>query len=95
MLHTLSTSPWHTDITALLRVVKEGDDLLLRSDGVVAAIEGSRFLDILRSAPISLHVLNEDVEARGLCGQISNSVVRVGYTDFVGLAVKHASQMAW
>ncbi|GHD95246.1 MULTISPECIES: sulfurtransferase complex subunit TusB [Pseudocitrobacter] len=95
MLHTLSISPWHTDMNALMRVLKEGDDLLLRADGVVAAIEGSRFLDILRSAPISLHVLQEDVEARGLCGQISNSVVRVSYTDFVRLAVKHASQMAW
>ena len=95
MLHTFSISPWHTDMNALMRVLKEGDDLLLRADGVVAAIEGSRFLDILRSAPISLHVLQEDVEARGLCGQISNSVVRVGYTDFVRLAVKHASQMAW
>lgn len=95
MLHILSISPWHTDMNALMRVLKEGDDLLLRADGVVAAIEGSRFLDILRSAPISLHVLQEDVEARGLCGQISNSVVRVSYTDFVRLAVKHASQMAW
>ena len=95
MLHTLSISPWHTDMNALMRVLKEGDDLLLRADGVVAAIEGSRFLDILRSAPISLHVLQEDVEARGLCGQISNSVVRASYTDFVRLAVKHASQMAW
>ncbi|MFU0448188.1 sulfurtransferase complex subunit TusB [Pseudocitrobacter faecalis] len=95
MLHTLSISPWHTDMNALMRVLKEGDDLLLRADGVVAAIEGGRFLDILRSAPISLHVLQEDVEARGLCGQISNSVVRVSYTDFVRLAVKHASQMAW
>lgn len=95
MLHILSISPWHTDMNALMRVLKEGDDLLLRADGVVAAIEGSRFLDILRSAPISVHVLQEDVEARGLCGQISNSVVRVSYTDFVRLAVKHASQMAW
>jgi sulfur relay protein TusB/DsrH len=95
MLHTLSTSPWHTDMTGLLRLVKEGDDLLLLSDGVIAAVEGNRFLDILSKAPISLHVLKEDVEARGLCGQISSSVIRVSYTDFVRLAVKHASQMAW
>lgn len=95
MLHTLSTSPWHTDMTGLLRLVKEGDDLLLLSDGVIAAVEGNHFLDILSKAPISLHVLKEDVEARGLCGQISSSVVRVSYTDFVRLAVKHASQMTW
>lgn len=44
MLHTLSVSPRHVDIDAMLRLVKPGDDLLLLSDGVVAAIDGGRFL---------------------------------------------------
>lgn len=35
MLHTLSSSPWHTDLRAMLRLVKDGDDLLLLSDGVI------------------------------------------------------------
>lgn len=51
MLHTLSSSPWHTDLRAMLRTVKDGDDLLLLSDGVIAAIAGGPFLEILRSAP--------------------------------------------
>lgn len=38
MLHTLSVSPWHADIAAMLRVIDHGDDLLLLSDGVTAAI---------------------------------------------------------
>ena len=37
MLHTLSVSPWHADLDAMLRLMKAGDDLLLLSDGVVAA----------------------------------------------------------
>ena len=53
MLHTLSVSPWHVDIDAMLRLVKPGDDLFLLSDGVVAAIDGGRFLEILQSAPIT------------------------------------------
>ncbi len=44
MLHTLSVSPWHADIAAMLRVMDHGDDLLLLSDGVTAAIAGGRFL---------------------------------------------------
>ncbi|MEO3740447.1 sulfurtransferase complex subunit TusB [Kosakonia sp. WA-90] len=95
MLHTLSQSPWQCDMAAMLRLVRPGDDLLLLSDGVTAALEGGRFIDILLDAPISLHVLSEDVDARGLSGQISSSVVRVGYTDFVSLAVKHDTQMHW
>lgn len=40
MLHTLSRSPWHCDIDALLSMLREGDDLLLIQDGVLAALEG-------------------------------------------------------
>ncbi len=65
MLHTLSSSPWHTDLRAMLRLVKDGDDLLLLSDGVIAAIAGGPFLEILRSAPITIHALQDDIDARG------------------------------
>ena len=95
MLHTLSVSPWHADIAAMLRVMDHGDDLLLLSDGGTAAIAGGRFLEILQSAPITLYVLQDDVDARGLAGQIADSVGRVSYTDFVRLTVKHAGQLAW
>lgn len=95
MLHTLHRSAWHTDISTLQRLFQDGDELLLLQDGVTAAVEGSRFLETLRRAPITVYALNEDIEARGLSGQISDSVVRVDYTDFVRLAVKHASQLAW
>ena len=54
MLHTLSTSPWHADMATMRRLIKEGDDLLLLSDGVIAAIAEGRFLEILQSAPISI-----------------------------------------
>ncbi len=95
MLHTLRHSPWQCDMTALVRMLREGDDLLLISDGVQAAVEGSRFLEILLNAPISVYVLAEDVDARGFSAQISNSIVRVDYTGFVRLTTKNRGQMAW
>ncbi|MCS2151397.1 sulfurtransferase complex subunit TusB [Scandinavium goeteborgense] len=95
MLHTLSHSPWQHDISAQLRLVSPGDDLLLLSDGVIAALDGSRFLDILRAAPITLYALEEDIEARGLTGQISSGVVRVSYNDFVRLTIQHPGQLTW
>ena len=95
MLHTLSHSPWQCDIEALVRMLHEGDDLLLIQDGVLAAIEGSRFVEILTNAPISVSALKEDIDARGLAGQISAKIDVVGYTDFVNLAVTHSSQMNW
>jgi tRNA 2-thiouridine synthesizing protein B len=95
MLHTLAHSPWQCDMHTLLRTLREGDDLLLLSDGVIAALEGGQYLELLQNAPITLHVLKEDVEARGLSGQISSSAIRVGYTDFVSLTLKHKTQTRW
>ncbi|MBE8943464.1 sulfurtransferase TusB, partial [Escherichia coli] len=48
-----------------------------------------------RSAPITIHALQDDIDARGLAGQIADSVVRVGYTDFVRMSVKHPGQLSW
>ena len=88
MLLTLSRSPWQCDMTALLRVLRPGD-------GVLAALNGSPFVELLLNAPITLHALKDDVDARGLAAQISSSAVSVSYTDFVSLAVKNAVQLNW
>lgn len=95
MLHTLSHSPWQCDIDGLLRMLADGDDLLLIQDGVLAAIEGSRFVEMLNNAPITVSALKEDIDARGLSAQISAKIDVVSYTDFVNLSVKHTTQMSW
>ncbi|MDT3668174.1 sulfurtransferase complex subunit TusB [Cronobacter dublinensis] len=95
MLYTLSRSPWQTDLDALLRLVRPGDDILLMQDGVVAALDDSRFLSVLLASPARVGALENDIEARGLSAQISRNVATISYTDFVELTVKHASQMAW
>lgn len=95
MLHTLRHSPWQYDIEGLLRMLGEGDDVLLIQDGVLAAIEGSRFVEILNNAPITVFALKDDIDARGLTGQISAKIDAVSYTDFVNLTVKHTTQMSW
>ena len=95
MLHTLRQSPFQCDISEMLRYVQPGDDLLLIEDGVIAALNNSRALELLLSAPITVNVLREDVEARGLDVQISPRIGRVDYTDFVRLVIKHDQQFAW
>lgn len=95
MLHTLINSPFKCDFSALLRMLKEGDDLLLLQDGVLAALEGSKALESLRQAPVSVFALNEDIQARGLSAQISSTAATISYNDFVALTVKHPQQMAW
>ncbi|MCU5771423.1 sulfurtransferase complex subunit TusB [Erwiniaceae bacterium BAC15a-03b] len=95
MLHTLMNSPFQCDFALLLRMLKRGDELLLLQDGVLAALEGSQALTALLTAPITISVLQEDVDARGLSAQISAKVTPVSYTEFVALAVKHPQQMTW
>lgn len=95
MLHTLMSSPFRCDLAAMLRLLADGDDVLLMQDGVIAALEGSKALEALLNAPISVFVLKEDVDARGLGAQISTRVTAVSYTDFVTLVVKHPQQMTW
>lgn len=95
MLHTLMTSPFYCDLSAMLRLLAEGDDVLLLQDGVIAALEGSSALEALLNAPISVYVLQEDLDARGLIAQISTRVITISYTDFVTLSVRHSQQMTW
>ncbi|GDX07202.1 sulfurtransferase complex subunit TusB [Buttiauxella sp. A111] len=95
MLHILQHSPFQTDLESMLRCVKHGDELLLIQDAVIVALSGTKALDLLLAAPISIYALQEDIEARGLIAQISTSVGQVSYTDFVRLTVKHEQQITW
>ena len=95
MLHTLINSPFKCDFSALLRMLKEGDDLLLLQDGVLAALQGSKALEALLEAPVGLFVLKEDIQARGLSAQISPTIATIGYNGFVALTVKHPQQVTW
>ncbi|MGE9552419.1 sulfurtransferase complex subunit TusB [Erwinia amylovora] len=95
MLHTLINSPFKCDFAALVRLLAEGDDVLLMQDGVLAALQGSQALESLLNAPISLYVLQEDVKARGISAQISINAATVSYNDFVALTVKNSQQMTW
>jgi tRNA 2-thiouridine synthesizing protein B len=49
----------------------------------------------LSESEATLWVLDEDVQARGLAGQISTRVQSVDYTGFVTLTIRHQQQMVW
>ncbi len=98
MLFTLMHSPFQCDLTALIRTVTPGDDILLLQDGVIAGIAGiadTAALALLLALPVSVSALRDDIEARGLSGQISSRIAQIDYTDFVNLTVKQRNQVAW
>ncbi|AIA72815.1 putative intracellular sulfur oxidation protein [Pectobacterium atrosepticum SCRI1043] len=95
MLHTLSCSPYHADLDTLLRSLEQGDALVLLQDGVIAALVGGDIIHRLLDSAVLLYALRPDTEARGMTEQISNSVVLIGYNEFVQLTVEHPQQLAW
>ena len=95
MLHTLHRSPWLTDFAALLRLLSDRDELLLLQDGVTAAVDGNRYLESLRNAPIKVYALQEDLITRGLTGQTSTDSIPMDFPDFYLITVKYTSQQAW
>ncbi|CAQ82431.1 MULTISPECIES: sulfurtransferase complex subunit TusB [Photorhabdus] len=95
MLYTVSRSPYQCDFNAIFNLLTGGDDILFIQDGVLAGIEANRYLPTLINSGITLYALKEDIEARGLLGQVSDKVQVIDYTDFVNLTVKHHQQFAW
>lgn len=96
MLHTLTRSPQGgADFVALAALARPGDALVLLQDGVLCALTGSAGLAALSAMPVALHVLREDVLARGLTAYVAPACQLIGYGEFVALSASHPRQMAW
>lgn len=95
MLFTLAKSPQQCDLAALIRIIGESDALLLMQDGVIAALENSVAQSHISSLTCPVYVLLDDLDARGLIGQISHKLTPIGYTGFVDLTEKHRQHIAW
>ncbi|KAB7894997.1 sulfurtransferase complex subunit TusB [Rouxiella sp. S1S-2] len=95
MLFTLAHSPQQCDLAALIRLISPSDALLLMQDGVTAALENSLAQSHISVLSCPVYVLSEDLQARGLIGQISHKVTPIDYTGFVDLTEKHTQHVAW
>ncbi|PHM74536.1 sulfurtransferase complex subunit TusB [Xenorhabdus kozodoii] len=95
MLYTVSRSPYHDDVNAMLGLVSDTDDILLMQNGVLLGINENRYLTELLRTGAGIYVLKEDLAARGLIEQISDGVMVIDYKGFVSLTVKHQQNFAW
>lgn len=95
MLHTLMKSPFETDMTLCLSMLKKSDDFLALQDGVLIALKNNIFLKDIIISSARLHLLKEDVYARGIDKKISSAFFLISYACFISLTVKHKNQMNW
>tara|TARA_E500000178_G_scaffold255506_1_gene252029 strand:- start:337 stop:645 length:309 start_codon:yes stop_codon:yes gene_type:complete len=99
MLHTVNKSPFERNaLESCIRLAKAGSSVLLMEDGVIAAMQGTKYSQSMTEAManISFYVLGPDLKARGLSeGNVVEGVKVVDYNGFVDLTVEHDSVQSW
>ncbi len=97
MLHIINKSPLtNSSLDSCLRVARSGDILLIE-DAVYAAASGNAFEGKIREAMgrFKIHVLQPDLEARGLADRIIAGISPVDYGGFVDLATANKNCQSW
>lgn len=95
MLHVLMKSPFETNFSLIMNMLKETDDFLALQDGVLIALIDNVFLKKLICSSAKLYIIREDVYARGINKNISEKFTLISYIHFVSLTIKHKTQMTW
>lgn len=97
MLHIINKSPMmNSALDSCLRVALSGDILLIE-DAVYAATSGNAFEGKMRDAMkrFKIHVLQPDLEARGLADRIIAGIVPVDFGGFVDLTTTNKNCQSW
>ncbi len=92
MLHLVCQSPARTrDLEDCLAVLAADDHLLLLQDAVIASTLPA-WQPLLAGLHERVHVLAEDLLARGLTPQVGHVIDMPGFVDLV---VEHGSPLRW
>ena len=96
MLHIINKSPYQTgSLDSCLRVA-QGGDILLIEDAVYAAVGGAAEKQVSAAMKqFKFHVLQPDLEARGIADKVMAGVNKVDYAGFVELVAKNESCQSW
>ena len=97
MLHIVNKSPLSNNaLDSCLRVAQPGEILLIE-DAVYAATSGNAFEGKIREAMgrFRIHVLQPDLEARGLADRIIEGISPVDYGGFVDLTTTNKTCQSW
>lgn len=97
MLHIINKSPLtNVSLDSCLRVMDSGEILLIE-DAVYAATSGNAAEAKLREAmgKFKVHVLQPDLEARGLGDRLIDGISAVDYGGFVELVADNKNCQSW
>ena len=99
ILHTVNKSPFsHDALASCLRLIVDGDALLLIEDGVYGVLSqhtlAAEILDC-RERNIAVYALTADVLARGLQDRVSDYINLCDDAVFVDLCCKADKTQSW
>lgn len=99
ILHTVNKSPFERNaLESCLRLARTGSSILLFEDGVIGAMQNTRFSEKITQAmnDFSFYVLGPDIKARGLGDdKVIDGIQVVDYNDFVDLTAEHDTVQSW
>ncbi len=99
MLHLINKSPFERNaLDSCIRLAKPGASILLREDGVYAALAKAAHAAIIsgRMKEFTFYVLGPDVAARGLNDTpLIEGIDVVDYEGFVDLVAEHDVSQSW
>lgn len=98
-LHTVNKSPFERNtLESCLRLAKKGSAVLLFEDGVIGAMQNTKFSDKIKQATsdFSFYVLGPDIKARGLSNsKVVDGIKVIDYDGFVDLTTEHTTVQSW
>ncbi len=97
MLHIINKSPFGHETLATCFRMAQGGDVLLIEDAVYAATPGTALESLIKAAleRFNIHVLQPDLDARGVGAEIIEGVHAVDYGGFVDLVTRNATSQSW
>ncbi len=96
MLHIINKSPYENNSLDSCLRVGQGGDVLLIEDAVYAAVAGAAEKQVRAAMKqFKFHVLQPDLEARGIADRVIEGINKVDYSGFVELAAKCKNCQSW
>ncbi len=96
MLHIINKSPFTSSALDSCLRVAQGGDVLLIEDAVYAAVGGAAEKQVREAMKqFKFHVLQADLEARGIADRVIEGVNKVDYGGFVELVAKNENCQSW
>lgn len=98
-LHIVNKSPFERNsLDSCIRLAKKGSSVLLFEDGIIAAMQNSKFSSLISEAmaDVKFFVLGPDIKARGLSdSNVIDGINVIDYDGFVDLTTEHKTVQSW